>query len=200
MSAAHLSKLFLRVRGSNKILHTATRSPTPSAFVSTFATSSNSDPQSQSPSPSDSQTFVQQTFTDRDSIAQYLSNAAWSSKNLFTAPASPESDKDQANINSALVSKLVKQAGFPPVEPGSAREQELISNLKNQLVFVDNLLTVDTNGIEPLVRIGDSVMNLTFADMKRIVEANNPTWIPVDLAAEKNGNLYVLKEGLRRED
>lgn len=154
--------------------------------------------------------FVQKSFNSKESIAKFLNTPSWSSSQLFSSSdisdsldtSKPPHTKDKPSINAALISKLVRQAGLPPVEPNSTREAEIIKDLQDQLVFVDHICEVDTKGIDPLVRLGDPVIKLSFSQMKTPIDPKDSKvkWSPVDLAAEKNGKLYVLKEGLRHED
>lgn len=154
--------------------------------------------------------FAQKSFNSKASIAEYLNSPSWSSSQLFgTSDITDELDttatefaQQKPSVDAALVSKLVKQAGLPPVEPNSTREAEILKDLQDQLVFVDHICEVNTEGIEPLVRLGDPVINLSFSEMKTPIEPKDSKikWNPTDLAAEKNGNLYVLKEGLRHEE
>lgn len=86
-----------------------------------------------------------------------------------------------------------------PVTPGGTAEQEIIKDLKGQLVFVNHICEVDTEGIEPLIRLGDVKMRLSFEDISREIESEKVNWNPTSLSKEKSGPFYVLKEGLRRE-
>lgn len=155
-----------------------------------------------------SASFVQKSLGSKAAIADYLSSSSWSSSQLFDShtitDASDQSSSHKTTIvpDSKLIAKLVKQAGLPPVAPGSEREAAIIKDLNSQLVFVDHICEVDTAGIEPLVRLSDPLITLSFDQMKSPIVAKDSQikWTPTALAAEKNASFYVLKEGLRRED
>lgn len=107
--------------------------------------------------------FSQQTLDNKESIANYLNTPSWSSSQLFSSSdisdelstTAEEVAKEKSTIDSALIAKLVKQAGLPPVEPGSAREAEILKDMQDQLVFVDHICEVNTEGLEPLVQPGN---------------------------------------------
>lgn len=87
-----------------------------------------------------------------------------------------------------------------PVLPNSVEEQAIIKDLEGQLVFVNHICEVETANIEPLIRLGDVRLSLSFEDLVEGDEmGGKKEWTPTDLSREKNGPYYVLKEGLRRE-
>lgn len=154
---------------------------------------------------------TQQALHSRQAIDQYLSQPTWTSSQLLQAhtiaPASSTSTATKPPVaTSALVAKLLKQSGLMPVLPNSVEEQAIIRDLEGQLVFVNHICEVETNGIEPLIRLGDVRLSLGFDDLLeeetaagKHGEEGKERWTPTDLSSEKNGPYYVLKEGLRRE-
>lgn len=154
--------------------------------------------------PSLFRSFVQRTLSSSQDIASFLNTPTWTSRQLLgTSSITASSSQHAAPIaDSALIGKLLKQSGLMPVSPGSPEESKIISDLKGQLVFVNHISEVDTNGIEPLISLGE-VKNRTKIRFEDIIEDDLPgddiKWKPTDLAREKNGPFYVLKEGLRKD-
>lgn len=152
--------------------------------------------------------FVQKSLNSKDEIVNFLSaaSASWSSTQLFdtskiTEDAASSEPKKTFVPDRSLIGKLMKQAGLPPVKSGSAREDSILRDLENQLVFVDHICEVDTTGLEPLVRLGDPVKTVSFEQMTTPIDPKDSKvkWDPTALAKEKNASFYVLKEGLRHE-
>lgn len=154
--------------------------------------------------------FVQQSLGSREAITKYLATPTWTSSQLLQAKTietddtTTASSKEQPPVaSSELITKLIKQSGLMPVAKGSVQETEIIKDLEGQLVFVNHICEVDTTGIEPLIRLGDTAegarVKLTYEDLAGPIKVEDVAWKPTELAQEKNGSFYVLKEGLRRE-
>lgn len=155
--------------------------------------------------------FVQQALRSRADIAKYLATPSWNTNQLLQAKIidkqqAASTAKEQPPLaSSELIAKLIKQSGLMPVTKGSSQEAEIIKDLEGQLVFVNHICEVDTTGIDPLIRLGDSAegarTQFTYEDLANPITPKDAevNWKPTELAHEKQGAFYVLKEGLRRE-
>ncbi|CDO56384.1 hypothetical protein DV451_000214 [Geotrichum candidum] len=147
--------------------------------------------------------FVQKVLDTRPQIASFLASPKWTSQQLLKPASLSESTtpSDDLDTSPALVAKLLKQSGLTA---SASTTDAIIKDLRSQLVFVNHICEVDTSNYTPLVRLGDNKcrVKVTIADLVNANE-NAPTkpaeWKPVDLASEKNGPFYVLKEGLKRD-
>ncbi|KAA8917352.1 hypothetical protein TRICI_000507 [Trichomonascus ciferrii] len=136
----------------------------------------------------------------RQEIAKALETSTWKVSELFkTVPGMQHTQPD-----SQLLSKLLKQAGLQAVPVGSDKEAMLLKELSKQLHFVEHISAVDTTNVEPLVRVGGG--SDQFFDKHKLLQARNKRpdpsatdWSPTQLAQQKSGDFYVLREGLRRE-
>lgn len=164
-----------------------------------FATSAQAAAKTSTPA------FVQQALDSKDAISAFLSKPTWTSSQLLQAKPITHADEGAASASkqpiasSALVAKLLKQSGLMPVAPGSHAESQILRDLEGQLVFVNHICEVDTEGIEPLVRLGDVKLKLSFDDISGEIESTKVEWNPTGLAKERDGPFYILKEGLRHE-
>jgi Asp-tRNA(Asn)/Glu-tRNA(Gln) amidotransferase C subunit len=136
----------------------------------------------------------------RQEIAKALGTSTWKVSELFSSvPGMQHTQPDPK-----LLSKLLKQAGLQAVPEGSEKEAMLLKELSKQLHFVEHISAVDTENVEPLVRIGGGsdrffdTHKLLQAEKKRPDPSSN-NWSPTQLAQQKSGDFYVLREGLRRE-
>lgn len=89
--------------------------------------------------------------------------------------------------------KLAKLAGLDP--PTS----QMLHAFENQLKFVELLRDVDTTNVEPITRLIDIVDVPEDLDSALNDTTNEPEvgkWNPVDVASEKEGEFYVVKDSL----
>lgn len=136
----------------------------------------------------------------RQEIAKALGSSTWKVSELFKSLPGVQ----HTQPNSELLSKLLKQAGLQAVPEGSEKEAKLLKELSNQLHFVEHVSAVDTTNVEPLVRIGGGSdqyfdANKLLQAEKKQPDSSSTNWSPTQLAEQKSGDFYVLREGLRRE-
>lgn len=135
----------------------------------------------------------------KDQIAQVLSNPTWNVSDLYKAAPSQEVPAPDAT----LVEKLLKQCGLRPSDYSPERQRKLMTELATQLIFVEHVSAVNTDGVEPLIQIGggpDTEFSLDKAHENDQAQETKDNWNPTMLAQQRSGNFYVLNEGLRRED
>lgn len=157
-----------------------------------------------------SSAFVSRRLTSRADIKQALAKPTWSVSELFedenhgVGTASSHSETPTAET----LTKLLKLAGLNAIPKGSAKEAQLLDELTHQLVFVSHISAVDTEGVEPLVRISGPPIEPSYADL---VEAESSTkdapeteapnnWQPTKLAAKTSGSFYQLNTKLGESD
>jgi hypothetical protein len=138
---------------------------------------------------------AQRVLSSRAEIVELLSSPTWCVSELFrkdpsdniTEPATPE-----------MLTKLLKQAGLNSVGNEPKREAKLLKELDTQLTFVGHIAAVNTDGIEPLVRIGGPPLSVSYEQLYQPRETAPEVgkWSPAQLASESNGDYYVLREGL----
>ncbi|KAI5799870.1 hypothetical protein EDC01DRAFT_628386 [Geopyxis carbonaria] len=127
---------------------------------------------------------------DVSRIPELLSNPTWSVSSLLPSEGSTE----PAEITPATLHHLLRLSALPPPATPE-KEKELLAALHNHLHFVRAIQEVDTEGVEPLSRIGDEVEPVQI----RLEEVMGETerepmldWNPMDLASKKVGEFYVV--------
>lgn len=152
---------------------------------------------------------LRKSLSGRSQIAAKLAQPTWTVSTLFDHDTKPASKADAQTISHSitadLLNKLLKQAGLNPVESGSEKETTLLNELEKQLVLVEHIASIPTDDLRPLAQLIEAPLEATIELIEKNQEVAPETvgkgaWKPTDLAAEKNGDFYVLKEGLRRED
>lgn len=152
---------------------------------------------------------LRKSISGRSQIAAKLSQPTWTVSTLFDHDTKPASKADAETISQGisadLLNKLLKQAGLNPVESGSEKEKALLNELEKQLALVEHIAAIPTEDLKPLAQLIETPLEATIELIEKHQEVAPETvgenaWNPTDLAAEKNGDFYVLKEGLRKED
>lgn len=148
---------------------------------------------------------IGRALNSRQEIADLLARPTWNVAELFEHDPNADSISSERPTMESL-SKLIKQAAFSAVENNEAAKEKLLSELETQLQFVEHLSSVDTDGIEPLVRLSSEPQVIDFEDAVAAAQSSetapetNGGWQPSRLAAVNDGDYYVVREGLRRDD
>lgn len=145
--------------------------------------------------------FVQKVLSTNPQIVDFLSTPSWTSQQLLksTSLSDAHNQNHELDTSPELINKLLKQSGLT-----AASTEAIVNDLRGQLVFVNHICEVDTKDYEPLIRLGDKQnrTRVTIADLANAnenVAQEKADWKPTDLAREKSGPFYVLKEGLKRD-
>ncbi|CAN6602090.1 hypothetical protein TRVA0_002S00628 [Trichomonascus vanleenenianus] len=147
-------------------------------------------------------------LSSRAEITKVLSKPTWSVSELFNKDSATETVRKESEAPTAeLLEKLLKQCALASAKDDPVRQQMLLKELGNQLQFVEHVASVDTTGIEPLVRIGGGTKQkfkyikdmLENEEKQPVAKETIEGWMPTKLAQATHGGYYVLNEGLRRE-
>lgn len=123
----------------------------------------------------------------RGEIRSLLSKPTWTVNDLVQHSAPLRNPPTEADV--ARISQLASLERPTP---------KMMAAFINQLKFVEVLRDVDTSGVEPIARLVD---NVSVPDLTNALEITETApelgkWRPVDLAAEKESDFYVVKDSL----
>ncbi|KAK6535477.1 hypothetical protein TWF694_001933 [Orbilia ellipsospora] len=141
-----------------------------------------------------------------DFVTKILEKPTWSITSLLppshpsSTSTSPPPDPSDL-VTPARLHHLLRLSGLPPPKD-KAEEDKMISELNDQLYFVNKMREVDVTGVEPLVAIRDEVEEkaITLEDVERAereMEGMGPMgdveWDPLREASEKVGRYFVVE-------
>ncbi|KAK9479138.1 hypothetical protein V1514DRAFT_329289 [Lipomyces japonicus] len=133
-------------------------------------------------------------ITSLQQLDEILSAPTWKISSLVPDPSRQKLEK---NFTSDTLRRLLRHSGlqFPRDEK---EELKMLNDLQRQLGFVDHVQDVDTTGIEPLNRIGEDGIEITWEDVQR-EEGKVEEWQPKKIASKMDRGFYVLNEPSREE-
>ncbi|KAF3914281.1 hypothetical protein AA313_de0210433 [Arthrobotrys entomopaga] len=141
-----------------------------------------------------------------DFVNQILAEPTWSITSLLP-PSHPKSTStspppDPADIvTPSRLHHLLRLSGLLPPKD-KAEEEKMLSELNDQLYFVNKMREVDVTGVEPLVAIRDEIeeKGITLEDVERAekeLEGMGPMgeeeWDPLREAGRKVGRYFVVE-------
>ncbi len=141
---------------------------------------------------------IGEKFKSKQELNQYLSTPSWSINELLTPS---KQSKRADSIDSKTVERLLELSGL---EANPEKYDELISILKSQVVFIDQLHSIPDSDIE-YTTTQSSLSKLTLQDIEQNIENQKPdvskgevpeSWDPLSLAKESLNGFYIVKEGL----